>query len=50
VLDKAWHITDGGLLADTLRQLADEIETAAADAAEIRVDVTAVVARRERKR
>jgi hypothetical protein len=48
VLDKALRVEDGARLAETLRKLADEVESAAAGATELRVDLAATVARRER--
>jgi hypothetical protein len=47
VLDKSTRIDDPAALVEALRQLAAEVERAAEGAAELRVDVSAVVLRRE---
>lgn len=47
VLTKAVRVEDPSQLAAALRALAEEVETAAAGAAELRVDLSASVARRE---
>jgi hypothetical protein len=47
VLDASRQIMDPAKLAGALRELASEVETAAAGASELRVDLTAVVVRRD---
>lgn len=47
VLNRAVRVEDPALLAKALRDLAADVEGAAAGAAELRVDLTATVARRE---
>lgn len=49
VLDKSLRIDDPTKLAESLRQLASEVEQAAAGADEIRVELSAIVTRREPK-
>ena len=47
VLNKSTRVEDPAKLAETLRTLAEEVEAAAAGAGELRVDLSATVARRE---
>ncbi|MFH1464666.1 MAG: hypothetical protein ABIO70_09795 [Pseudomonadota bacterium] len=47
VYNKSLRVVDPAELAQTLRTLAEEVEAAAAGATELRVDLSAVVARRE---
>jgi len=49
VLDKSIRVNDPAKLAELLRSLASEVEEAAAGPGELRVDLSAVVVRRERK-
>lgn len=49
VLDKSLSIDDPAKLAESLRELASEVEQAAAGADDIRVELSAVVTRREPK-
>ena len=50
VLSKAVRVEDPAQLSAALRSLADEVESAAAGAGELRVDLSATVARREPER
>ena len=50
VLSKAVRVEDPAQLSAALRSLADEVENAAAGAGELRVDLSATVARREPER
>ena len=47
VLNRSIRVEDPAVLAQTLRDLAAEVEAAASDAVELRVDLSATVARRE---